>query len=130
MYEAFLFDRAAQQGGYGLGDVRDGGAEPRDPSGDADERWSSSRVALRGAASRQSAAVGTCALWRGALRIGGLAARGLAAALPGASDAFVRLSRRLQCVSRHARAARARGAPCMNAAKKHDHGVPGTRQHV
>ena len=65
-----------------------------------------------------------------ALRIGGLAARGLAAALPGGSDAFVRLSRRLHCVSRRARTARARCAPCMNAAKKHDHGVPGTRQHV
>ena len=50
--------------------------------------------------------------------------------VPGGSDAFVRLSRRLHCVSRHARTALARCAPCMNAAKKHDRGVPGTRQHV
>ena len=61
--------------GYGLGDVRDGGAEPRDPSGDADERRSSLRVALRGAASRQSAAVGTCGVcmtdqWTGGERAG------------------------------------------------------------
>ena len=61
--------------GYGLGDVRDGGAEPRDPTGDADERRSSLRVALRCAASRQSAAVGTCGAcmtdqWTGGERAG------------------------------------------------------------
>ena len=61
--------------GNGLGDVRDGGAELRDPNGDADERRSSLRVALRGAASRQSAAVGTCGVcmtdqWTGGERAG------------------------------------------------------------
>ena len=48
--------------GYGLGDVRDGGAAPRDLADDAGERRRSIGAEWRGTACRQSAAVGveTC----------------------------------------------------------------------